>query len=82
MPLYINDPETDRLAEELVGITKTSKVDAVKTALKREIASRKKSLPICMTLSSFRQMSLTASSGIDSGCCRNVITSSTAEVTV
>lgn len=46
MPLYIKDPEVDKLAEELVGITKTSKVDAVKTALKREIACRKKLLPI------------------------------------
>ncbi|KEQ03363.1 type II toxin-antitoxin system VapB family antitoxin [Pseudorhizobium pelagicum] len=46
MPLYIKDPEVDRLADELVGLTKTSKVGAVKTALKREIASRKQSLPI------------------------------------
>ena len=32
MPLYIKDPEVDKLAEELVGLTKTS--------------SRKKLLPI------------------------------------
>ncbi|TCU10086.1 type II toxin-antitoxin system VapB family antitoxin [Rhizobium sullae] len=46
MPLYIKDPEVDRLTNELIGLTKTSKVDAVKTALKHEIASRKGSLPI------------------------------------
>ena len=46
MPLYIKDPEVDKLAAELVGLTKTSKVDAVKAALKREIASRRSSLPI------------------------------------
>ncbi|MCJ9671357.1 type II toxin-antitoxin system VapB family antitoxin [Neorhizobium sp. BETTINA12A] len=46
MPLYIKDPEVDKLTEELVGLIKTSKVDAVKTALKHEIASRKASLPI------------------------------------
>ncbi|PKA42203.1 type II toxin-antitoxin system VapB family antitoxin (plasmid) [Rhizobium sullae] len=46
MPLYIKDPEVDRLTDELIGLTKTSKVDAVKAALKHEIASRKASLPI------------------------------------
>ena len=46
MPLYIKDPEVDKLTDELIGLTKTSKVDAVKTALKHEIASRKGSLPI------------------------------------
>ncbi|MCY1667377.1 type II toxin-antitoxin system VapB family antitoxin [Rhizobium sp. SL86] len=46
MPLYIKDIEVDQLAEELVRLTKSSKVDAVKTALRHEIASRKSSLPI------------------------------------
>lgn len=46
MPLYIKDPEVDKLTEELISLTKTSKVDAVKAALKHEIASRKGSLPI------------------------------------
>ncbi|MCW1413372.1 type II toxin-antitoxin system VapB family antitoxin [Rhizobium sp. 1AS11] len=46
MPLYIKDPEVDRLTEELVGLTKSSKVEAVKAALKHEIASRRGSLPI------------------------------------
>jgi antitoxin VapB len=46
MPLYIKDPEVDRLTEELIGLTKTSKVDAVKNALIREIANRKAKLPI------------------------------------
>ncbi len=46
MPLYIKDPEVDRLTDELIGLTKTSKVDAVKNALIREIANRKAKLPI------------------------------------
>ncbi|MGI2036347.1 type II toxin-antitoxin system VapB family antitoxin [Rhizobium panacihumi] len=46
MPLYIKDPEVDRLTSELIAITKTSKVDAVKDALKSAIASKKAKLPI------------------------------------
>lgn len=46
MPLYIKDPEIDRLTEELISITKTSKVDAVRDALKHEIAKRKAALPV------------------------------------
>ena len=46
MPFYIKDPEVDRLTEELVSITKSSKVDAVKDALKHEIAKRRAALPI------------------------------------
>lgn len=46
MPLYIKDPEVDKLTEELIGLTRTSKVEAVKTALRHEIANRKGSLPI------------------------------------
>jgi antitoxin VapB len=46
MPLYIKDPEVDELTNELIGLTKTSKVEAVKTALKHEIAKRKENLPI------------------------------------
>jgi len=46
MPLYIKDPEIDRLTEELISITKTSKVDAVRDALKHEIAQRKAALPV------------------------------------
>lgn len=46
MPLYIKDPEVGKLTEELIGLIKTSKVEAVKTALKHEIAIRKGSLPI------------------------------------
>ncbi|WP_312408346.1 type II toxin-antitoxin system VapB family antitoxin [Rhizobium sp.] len=46
MPLYVKDPEVDKLTAELVGLTKTSKVDAVKDALKEAIASRKARLPI------------------------------------
>jgi antitoxin VapB len=46
MPLYIKDPEVDRLTEELVGLTKSSKVDAVKDALKHEIGRRRAGLAI------------------------------------
>jgi len=41
MPLYIKDPEVDKLIAELVGLTQTSKVETVKAALKHEIALRK-----------------------------------------
>jgi len=46
MPLYIKDPEVDRLTQELVTLTKSSKVDAVKIALKHEIANHKSRLPM------------------------------------
>lgn len=46
MPLYIKDPEVDELTNELISLTKSSKVEAVKTALKHEIAERKRRLPI------------------------------------
>jgi antitoxin VapB len=46
MPLYIKDPEVDRLTQELISITKSSKVDAVKDALKHEIARRRAALPL------------------------------------
>lgn len=46
MPLYIKDPEVDRLATELIGLTNTSKVDAVRDALKDAIARRKAKLPM------------------------------------
>jgi antitoxin VapB len=46
MPLYIKDPEVDTLTTELIRLTKTSKVDAVKTALKHEIESRKSKLHV------------------------------------
>ncbi|MGG7539412.1 type II toxin-antitoxin system VapB family antitoxin [Rhizobium sp. 12,4] len=46
MPLYIKDPEVDRLTEELISLTKSSKVEAVKAALKHEIASHRGSLPM------------------------------------
>lgn len=46
MPLYIKDPEVDKLIAELVKLASTSKVEAVKIALKHEIADRKGSLPM------------------------------------
>ncbi len=46
MPLYIKDPEVDRLATELIGLTNASKVDAVRDALKDAVARRKAKLPM------------------------------------
>jgi antitoxin VapB len=46
MPLYIKDPEVDQLTKELIGITKSSKVDAVRDALKHAIVKCKAGLPI------------------------------------
>lgn len=46
MPLYINDPEVDKLTDELISLTKSSKVEAVKAALKHEIAHHKRRLPM------------------------------------
>ncbi|KPF42294.1 type II toxin-antitoxin system VapB family antitoxin [Rhizobium sp. AAP43] len=46
MPLYIKDPEVDRLTNELIGLTGTSKVDAVRDALKDAIATRRAKLPM------------------------------------
>lgn len=46
MPLYIKDPEVDRLTNELISLTKSSKVDAVKDALKSAIANKRANLPI------------------------------------
>lgn len=44
MPFYIKDTEIDKLANELIGLTNTSKVDAVRDALKDAIASHKAKL--------------------------------------
>ena len=46
MPLYIRDPEVDQLTNELIGLTRTTKVEAVRDALKDAIASRKAKLSI------------------------------------
>lgn len=46
MPLYIRDPEVDKLTNELIGLTRTTKVEAVRDALKDAIASRKAKLSI------------------------------------
>jgi antitoxin VapB len=61
MPLYIKDPEVDKLTEELIHLIKTTKVDAVKTALKHEIASRRGSLPIRERLA--KSLAMARSSG-------------------
>jgi len=46
MPFYIKDPKAVKQAEELGGLTRTSKAEAAKAALKREVAHRKDSLPM------------------------------------
>ncbi|MGC4410280.1 protein transcription factor [Rhizobium rosettiformans] len=46
MPLYIKDPEVDQLTNELIGLTRTTKVEAVRDALKDAIANRKAKLSI------------------------------------
>ncbi|CUX72385.1 MULTISPECIES: type II toxin-antitoxin system VapB family antitoxin [Agrobacterium] len=51
MALFIKDPEVDKLTAELVTLTKTTKTDAVKMALRREIALRKVNRPIRERLS-------------------------------
>lgn len=37
MPLYVKDPEVDRLAEKLSALRKVSKTEAVRQALAREL---------------------------------------------
>ncbi|KKX32914.1 type II toxin-antitoxin system VapB family antitoxin [Rhizobium sp. LC145] len=56
MPLYIKDPEVDKLTEELVGLTKSTKVEAVKLALIHEIAQRRGSLPMRQRLAKSLEM--------------------------
>jgi len=46
MPFYLDDAELDKLIAELVGFTRTSEVEAIKTALKHEIARRRSALPM------------------------------------
>ncbi len=37
MPLYVKDPEVDRMAEQLSRIARISKTEAVRRALRREL---------------------------------------------
>jgi antitoxin VapB len=37
MPLYVKDPEVDRLAERLASLRRVSKTEAVRQALRREL---------------------------------------------
>ena len=60
MPLFIKDPEVDRLAAELVSLTRTTKVDAVRMALKREIANQKVGLPMRERLANSLEMARAA----------------------
>ncbi len=47
MPLYIRDAEVDRLASEIQKLTKAStKTEAVRPALKNELARTRKALPL------------------------------------
>lgn len=56
MPLYIKDPEVDQLTEELIGLTKSTKVEAVKVALIHEIEKRRAALPMRQRLSKSLEM--------------------------
>ena len=46
MPLYIKDPEVDRLIGELTKLTKATKVDVVRAALQSEIKQHKRAQPL------------------------------------
>jgi antitoxin VapB len=47
MALYIRDPEVDRLVAEVQRLTKTAtKTEAVKNALKKEIAAANADVPL------------------------------------
>ncbi|QPC86210.1 protein transcription factor [Mesorhizobium sp. NBSH29] len=60
MPLYIRDPEVDRLAEELVNLTGTTKVEAVRIALGRQVAVHKAKQPIRSKLARSLEMARAA----------------------
>jgi antitoxin VapB len=44
VPLYVKDPEVDRLAERLAALRKTTKTEVVRQALQREL-EREKATP-------------------------------------
>jgi antitoxin VapB len=46
MPLNIRDPEVDRLAAQVAALKKTTKTQAVKDALKSELARAHEKLPL------------------------------------
>lgn len=46
MPLNIRDAEVDRLAAQLAALSRTSKTQAVKDALRRELARAQKKQPL------------------------------------
>ncbi len=46
MALHIRDPEVDRLAAELAELRRSTKTEAVKQALQRELAREKEKLPL------------------------------------
>lgn len=46
MALHIRDPEVDQLAAELAELRRSTKTEAVKQALQRELAREKEKLPL------------------------------------
>lgn len=46
MPLNIRDPEVDRLARQLAALNQTTKTQAVKDALRRELARAQMKKPL------------------------------------
>ena len=57
MPLFIKDPEVDQLTEVLIGLMKSTKVEAVKVALIHEIKKRRAELPMRQRLSKSLEVS-------------------------
>lgn len=54
MPLNIRDPEVDRLATEVAALNRTTKTQAVKDALKSELARAREKLPLWERIRSLR----------------------------
>ena len=58
MALYIRDPEVDRLAEEIQRLTgAATKTEAVRQALKNEVAQARRALPLRERLARAKAMS-------------------------
>lgn len=64
MPLYVKDPQVDALAEQLAGLTRTSKTEAVRQALQDEITREKGKLDrVEQSVAFVRQLKQRAGSG-------------------
>lgn len=55
MPLNIRDEEVNQLAEQLAGLTGTTKTQAVKIALEHELRRTRNQTPLWERLRPFRQ---------------------------